>query len=1720
MPDEPENVNNPLNVDDPAAFVQRFEPHVAATVELAYDQGNKAVPELAPGNPTTNVSFPINAFAYFETKNRAWLMGWYRNELVEMERGQHALLMYFPPPGNVNAKVYPILRDYFHVPKEHLDRLVAEQAPVFVWVDPDSLLRYLRLDRLVEATDDDPANYLDWLGKKNELGQLCGIQFGAHIHTSDEQMIREHATEAGIDVDSPAFWDEVERCLAIIEANALQLLREAGLYVQDEGHGADGDRTASVWIFAQPIGEPHTQKQIALLKAILNWADGDWPSTTSGNFDHAFGAGATDKLYALTEAASRFIEVTIEFAGIEALQEWAKLNLVESTDPDDPEAFIQHYQPRLKADLVIDYCAAVTGKPQSVYKNVDAAPLFQHHSRNEMALLYKADSLQYQGNFRYRLNRPNQCALTRTWLESIGVTPEDIAGISTLENHGIAFVYITRKEFNNYLRMVYPNIRLREDLEDVDSPENALSFDPMAALLKAGYHPTKHSTSERELVKAWPVDLAGSVYLFVLRYYADLIHFIVRFGDNEGSSEVAQSGIRVGENWMNVLIPRIEQFMAGRKGDPKTIADELDTFLRQTLASLKNVAESEEPDVDKPEGYLDRVTGWIDTFVNAGCTLNPEATHTNQFWKKFELPDDSNYWLYLHVRDPLWIIAQRVASRTVMREIFEFPHGDIKGMTSMFERLNTLMTRARTRARNDFYVLDQEIQRMHTEHLKRRDSYLSGKLKEGIDDPPPDLLDKLSPEACQHCNNDLTQRHCVVRQYVERGTGRVYELSGHYDARQGYFTNDEDFGKIIPYLPRCDLPADCDICQRCGKSTTKDKPRRQESQEVDAPEPEQYLAQIHSVEDVVRDIQNYGLFVNSIRQWGRWLILNGGTFHNTEDNTEAGCRQNLERFLQKLGITQHHLKLGTVTMQSHVWFQLAIPKSQITPESWQPYRRNTSGWPAEPYSEWLPESVDDPDDADAFLQHHADIELPDVYIITATQSPKPDAQNPGRRYFLGNAHKGESGYMRFGSWYPMNPTQRNFPLEAFASRFTQTQATAFLRHLQTDHWTVTSYHDFKIESLTRFVPLIENVDDPDDPADNINRTADALDVPATMHRLGFEDLFAKGSTNGPAWGWQEGNKRIVVFPTPTAFEYEITLLTRPAAKVQVGRGRRWAQWSATGRLKSNAADLAITLEAMRRGHVVEGIADPDAPELNIERHTAALDLPALMQRLGFKEVTYRHSGNTHWEKVRGHALWSVRPSTGTPTVDVRMAAAFGTPQNWVTPYSTTCRVEELESVLNGVGFNAPVVTIESAADPDDPNVNIDRHIASMEPGPVLTELGFHEQWPTWNCADPEYMWWEKFDHNTGLKWTAIRKSEDAPHMMEVSISRSRKLEGHPLHDWQQVGGFICHVGDLKRRLLSAFGTNWKTYEALGDPDDPTANVERFAQQVAQAAQEKLDATIDSALADFDNAVEMRGIDDIKRADAKAAEVATFWAEQAGYENGSDEFDLLVSAVNTRCGEMFPTPESMFESKDEENWQEILMVLVGNGHLTPRAAERYKRAQNAESNARLLELFLELDELSQLPETPENNARFAELLGQMANVVTVANMRYGSALRDLANTVKVVESEEVDPQQFVNATFDVPTMLKRLRFEKNGNEWSKVYQQPPPRKELMLIVSVRGHGTLADSSIAIYDLVIYSGGNREWNPFKYIWGRTVLQLEPTIRDVEQHIRADTLAQVAG
>jgi hypothetical protein len=224
---------------------------------------------------------------------------------------------------------------------ETISKLLAVlQANKNSLLSADDLINRLT-ESISEATDpDNPNHYIDWLGQKVETGPLDKIRFGAHIHLSSEDMIRENAHESGIDVDSQAFWDEVERCEAIIESNCLQLLREAGLHVSDEGMtigtpGNDSTRVASVWITTE-----EEDRKMALLKAVINWADGNWPSTASGTMDYAFGADTTQRIYAMTEEAARFIDVTIEFTGTEALVEWSRLNLNEAAI-DDPDQYLK-----------------------------------------------------------------------------------------------------------------------------------------------------------------------------------------------------------------------------------------------------------------------------------------------------------------------------------------------------------------------------------------------------------------------------------------------------------------------------------------------------------------------------------------------------------------------------------------------------------------------------------------------------------------------------------------------------------------------------------------------------------------------------------------------------------------------------------------------------------------------------------------------------------------------------------------------------------------------------------------------------------------------------------------------------------------------------------------------------------------------------------------------------------------------------------------------------------------------------------------------------------------------------------------------------------------------------------------------------------------------------------------------------------------------------------
>jgi len=198
--------------------------------------------------------------------------------------------------------------------------------------DPQAIVNKL-------LADPGPEHYVDWLGKKADVGKLEDIRFGAHIHTTDPEVLQDNARDSGIDVDTKEVSEQLERDYALLEANMLGILRMLDFHVSDEGHGSTWERVASVWL------KP-SEKQVEWAKKIVE-ADGDWPSTTSGTF-WPFFPGSEPMLYAnISDLGRQLIDVAVEFTGTEALAEWLKLNLAESAD--DLDAPAQHYIDALKS---------------------------------------------------------------------------------------------------------------------------------------------------------------------------------------------------------------------------------------------------------------------------------------------------------------------------------------------------------------------------------------------------------------------------------------------------------------------------------------------------------------------------------------------------------------------------------------------------------------------------------------------------------------------------------------------------------------------------------------------------------------------------------------------------------------------------------------------------------------------------------------------------------------------------------------------------------------------------------------------------------------------------------------------------------------------------------------------------------------------------------------------------------------------------------------------------------------------------------------------------------------------------------------------------------------------------------------------------------------------------------------------------------------------------
>ena len=122
--------------------------------------------------------------------------------------------------------------------------------------------------------------------------------------------------------------------------------------------------------------------------------------------------------------------------------------------------------------------------------------------------------------------------------------------------------------------------------------------------------------------------------------------------------------------------------------------------------------------------------------------------------------------------------------------------------------------------------------------------------------------------------------------------------------------------------------------------------------------------------------------------------------------------------------------------------------------------------------------------------------------------------------------------------------------------------------------------------------------------------------------------------------------------------------------------------------------------------------------------------------------------------------------------------------------------------------------------------------------------------------------------------------------------------------------------------------------------------------------------------------------------------------------------------------------------------------------------------------------------------------------------------------------KLKESDELDLERYVDTTLDVVEILTRNGFhiENNGGAYRIVYRniQPSLKSDLMIYVTRRGAG-METPGQACYDIVLYNSKGKEWVPFKYIWGRTVMDLDKGIKLVIKAItddRMDLLGESAG
>lgn len=421
-------------------------------------------------------------------------------------------------------------------------------------------------------------------------------------------------------------------------------------------------------------------------------------------------------------------------------------------------------------------------------------------------------------------------------------------------------------------------------------------------------------------------------------------------------------------------------------------------------------------------------------------------------------------------------------------------------------------------------------------------------------------------------------------------------------------------------------------------------------------------------------------------------------------------------------------------------------------------------------------------------------------------------------------------------------------------------------------------------------------------------------------------------------------------------------------------------------------------------------------------------------------------GIPHWILVTGTegTQFSVNdPAEGAVVYDqARMQAALDP--------STLSGVYKTVGFMIGTTYRikCSVQEAKEGADPDDPAEFVDQYVTALDPNKVLPELGFSERRPSWNCSDPHYKWWEAWKHEH--KWTVIRKSEAEPDVMEVSISRPRNIQGHPLHDYEEVGGFYCLIGELKSRLENA---GFMRPEGYFNPGYTT---------------ESTDDEIDPA----------NYVDSTLNADAALRELG-FSFKGTSQDTGRDHW---------------------LKNIGRGLWHSVIVDKA-----SPTVNYRQVRVKGRGVLDKEFQVLLHMD-------VPISDVR--RLMMKWATPSEVK----------ASHEVNEADEEGLDVTQYVDTTFDISALLKRLGYTEEHREnnpklkgWYKLFHRQPPliRNDYMIYVDRRGAGMEPHEGDIIYDSVIYVARDKRWVPFLYNWGKRVGELKPTLERLEDAIKNDNL-----